>query len=361
MKKIGILLGLLFYCLNLFALVHLEEQNSCLKLETLYGEMIIEEPVLIDLIKSAPFERLKYIRQYGVVCHARNEPEYTRFQHSLGVFFLTKKYGAPLSEQIAALLHDISHTVFSHVGDIFYNSDYRTGKQSYQDEIHEQYLKESGIAAILQKHGFADACNGTNKQCQRCFDQPLPGLCTDRIEYNLTGAYIDGMITQDELCTILSHLHFEKDEWFFDEVDNAKKFGLISLKLSESRWGSAWSAFIDYSAAQAMKRACTLGLITKNDIQFSTDDIIWEKIAQSKDEEIVQWINRVQHSRESFCICDAEKSDLFVCGKFSGTDPLVLTEKGFKRISEIDAEYKEEYERVKKLVRSGAHIKYLRS
>ncbi|HEX2978550.1 MAG TPA: HD domain-containing protein [Candidatus Babeliales bacterium] len=359
MKFLSWVFILSLWMANLFALIRLEEQESYLKLETLYGETIIQEPVLIELIQSQAFVRLKNIRQYGVLCHARNEPEYTRWQHSLGVFFLTRKYGAPLSEQIAALLHDVSHTVFSHVGDIFYNSDYRTGKKSYQDEIHEQYLKESGIDALLHNYGFAEACSECSKNNQRCFDQPLPGLCADRIEYNLTGAYIDRMITQDELCAIISHLHFENDEWFFDDVDYAKKFGLISLKLSESRWGSTWSAFIDYCAAQALKRACILGIITKNEIQFSSDDIVWEKLKQNSDEELIKWLSFVECPNQSYCVCSDGKSDFFVCGKFSGTDPFVLTENRIRRLSEIDSNYKTEYERVKKLVRSGAHIKLM--
>jgi len=48
----------------------------------------------------------------------------TRFDHSVGVMLLIRKLGAGsspasalLKEQVAALLHDVSHTAFSHVID----------------------------------------------------------------------------------------------------------------------------------------------------------------------------------------------------------------------------------------------------
>ncbi len=60
--------------------------------------------------------------------------------------------GASLDEQIAGLLHDVSHTVFSHVGDFVFN--FESKKDAYQDSCHEWFLKKYGIEEILSKHGF---------------------------------------------------------------------------------------------------------------------------------------------------------------------------------------------------------------
>jgi hypothetical protein len=326
-----------------------------LTLKTLYGTITITEPVLIECIQSAPFQRLKDLRQYGVMCHAReNEPEYTRYQHSLGVYFIAQKYGAPLEEQLAALWHDASHTAFSHVGDRLFKSNFLTGKCSYQDEIHEYYLNHVGITQILEKYGYAHACSAENKEHQTCLDQPLPGLCADRIEYNLAGGYIDGMIDRAGVDFVLEHLHYENREWFFDCVEAARRFGLISIKLSETRWGAPWSAFIDHSGADALKRACELKIITYDDVHYSTDDLVWNKLAASDDTEIKEALHRITHYRDHFK--PTESGTFHLRGKFSGTDPLVKTEEGLVRLSTLDAEYKAEYDRVKAWVTKGAWI-----
>jgi hypothetical protein len=289
------------------------------------------------------------------MCHARcNEPEYTRWHHSLGVFFITRNYGASLEEQIDALLHDSSHTCFSHVGDVLFNSNYRTGKHAYQDEIHEQYLQKTGVTALLAKHGYAAACSHATKETHHCFDQPLPGLCADRIEYNLTGAYIDGLITHEEPTHIISMLHFENGTWFFDDLSAAKRFGEISLTLSETRWGAPWSAFIDHSAAQALTRACALAVITYDDIHYATDDEVWNKLISRDDAQLKQMLTQIVHYREHF------KPDthgtIHLRGKFSGTDPLVKTNSGYVPLSTIDPEYAAEFARVKKFVTDGCWI-----
>jgi len=360
MKKL-VVFSCLLVVTSLSGLVSLEEYGNSFCLTTVYGSVTIDEPVLIDLIKSPAFQRLKNIRQYGVMCYARSEPHFTRYQHSLGVFFLVKKYGAPLAEQIAALLHDVSHTIFSHVGDRFFKSNYFVGaKVSYQDTIHEWYLAQSGIVDILKVYGYEDACSDKAKKQYHCFDQSLPDLCADRIEYNLTGALIDGMISVEKVNEIIDHLHFENKQWFFDDIQAAKKFGLISVALSELRWGSPWSGFIDHSASQALQRAYELGIITLDDIHFSTDDVMWQKLITNNDSSIARYIQRIVHCQGCWSLGTPEDHDLYVHAKFSGTDPLVKTEQGLQRLTTVDADYKREFDRVKKLIVCGYYLKIKR-
>ncbi len=340
-------------------LVQLVEDGASLKLSTLYGSTTITEPVLIELIKSPAFQRLGKVRQYGVVCYARpNEPEYTRLQHSLGVFFLTRAYGAPLSEQIAALLHDVSHTVFSHVGDRLFNSNYYLyGNNSYQDNIHEWYLEKSGVMDILRRYDMAHACSSEAKRSQLCFEQPSPDLCADRIEYNIAGGFIDGMLTQAEITAMMKSLHFYNGHWFFDDLNLAKKFAHISVQLSESRWGAAWSIFIDQAAAAAIQRAVTLGLVTHDDVHFSTDDEVWAKLTTSSDPEIMTQLGHIKNYKEHLKLAAPSPETIHLHGKFSGTNPLVMTEAGLQRIRDVDTEFNAQFEMAKTTITAGYHAK----
>jgi len=88
---------------------------------------IPEEGVLSDLIDTVEFQRLRYIRQLGVTYNIYPGAEHSRFFHSLGVAHLAgRMYDAIVADsasvdqekeklQIAALLHDVGHSPFSHV------------------------------------------------------------------------------------------------------------------------------------------------------------------------------------------------------------------------------------------------------
>lgn len=72
--------------------------------DRVYGDVEISEPVLLEIINSPTLQRLKDIDQAGYfepyfpgTCHSR-------FEHSVGVCSLLKKYGAPIEEQIAGLI-----------------------------------------------------------------------------------------------------------------------------------------------------------------------------------------------------------------------------------------------------------------
>jgi uncharacterized protein len=119
---------------------------------TFYGPIEVEEPVLLELLKSPAVQRLKQVHQYGVAYYTTHCEEYNRLDHSLGVFAILRKNGASLKEQISGLLHDVSHTVFSHVGDWVFGKEYQ--EEDYQSMIYKIYLSHSGIEDILIKHGY---------------------------------------------------------------------------------------------------------------------------------------------------------------------------------------------------------------
>ncbi|QQS43022.1 MAG: HD domain-containing protein [Acidobacteriota bacterium] len=83
--------------------------------------------LLVELIDTAEFQRLRRIRQLGLAHFAYQGAEHSRFTHSLGVLHLASRVlerlalSYELSEddmiavRVAALLHDIGHGAFSHV------------------------------------------------------------------------------------------------------------------------------------------------------------------------------------------------------------------------------------------------------
>ncbi|MCT0198864.1 HD domain-containing protein [Synechococcus sp. CS-1325] len=87
------------------------------------------EALVMDLIETAPFQRLRRIRQLGPAFLTFHGAESSRFTHSLGVLQLARRALAQLCRQqpdlsshqgvlfAAALLHDVGHAPLSHSGE----------------------------------------------------------------------------------------------------------------------------------------------------------------------------------------------------------------------------------------------------
>lgn len=163
-----------------------QTQQPSLIISTDYGNFEVKEPVLRKLFELPALKRTQYVEQYGIDKYVAPEyPSYSRYKHCVGVWALLRLFGASLEEQIAGLLHDVSHTVFSHAGDRLFKHASTTS--SYQDTIHEWYLDMMGIRQILQEYGISMYAIVHNKNVNFMLEQPLPDVCADRLEYNLQG------------------------------------------------------------------------------------------------------------------------------------------------------------------------------
>jgi len=327
-----------------------------LTITTEYGTVTITEPLLIDLINDHYFQRLKGIRQYGPRYYITKKEEYTRYEHSLGVFLLLRRYNAPLNEQIAGLLHDISHTVFSHVGDVLFKSN-----DAYQDDIQEEFITNTSIAQVLHNYTIEISDILEKNKNFTALECNLPDLCADRLEYNLKGGLIEGLLQQGDITTILNDLVFEDGRWLFTTVDSAKKFAQVPLYLTQNVWGSS-DAIITYKwMAEALTRALALTIITFDDIHYSTDDVVWEKLITCNDNELKTIMNKLMHYNNYFKTVDDDNFDTLVKGKFRGVNPLIKIDNQIMRLTELDSNFNNEFYKVKQQMESGWRIKELTS
>src|SRR5512139_1059850 len=119
--------------------------------DPIYGEVDLEEPVLLQRMETQALQRLRGVLQHGITAVIGITPPVTRFDHSVGVMLLVRRLGGSLEEQIAALLHDVSHTAFSHVIDYVVDGH---DSQSYHEEWKESHLAAGDVPLILQQYGY---------------------------------------------------------------------------------------------------------------------------------------------------------------------------------------------------------------
>lgn len=317
-----------------------------------------KEKVLLDIIDSQTMQRLKKIRQFGMMYYITPK-EYTRYEHSLGVWALIRRYGGSINEQIAGLLHDASHTVFSHVADFLFM--HSSEKCSYQDSIHEWFLRQQGLHLILEKYGIKLEDILHKSGDHKLLEQDLPDLCADRIEYNFTAGLLSGFITEKDIENMLKDLAFENGKWFFTSAVTATRFSSMSVYHTEHDWGSPGN-FIAYTImADAMKRALDIGLVTKEQVHFSDDDTVWNTLKDSNDQGIKQYLSQFLNHRNLLIVTAHENCDMVIKTKFRGVNPLVKVANKLVRLTECDSQYRKEYDRVKKLVSTGWPVSFDRS
>jgi len=175
--------------------------------DTVYGSFTIEEKVLIDLMRTKAMERLKGVNQGGPLVllktdHILASYRTTRFDHSVGVCLLLKKFNASLEEQIAGLLHDISHMVFSHATDFIFE---RGAQQDYHEKFYEKMILNSDIPFVLKKHNI-DVNTILNIENFTLLEKELPDLCADRIDYFLRDMRIYDSVIKEKHDEILNAL-----------------------------------------------------------------------------------------------------------------------------------------------------------
>ena len=94
----------------------------CLDVNVFGKKQKICDPSVVELLESKVMQRLKGVDQHGIPHYFCNLSPFSRFDHSVGVYLLVKNAGASDKEQIAALLHDASHTAFSHTADFLFKN-----------------------------------------------------------------------------------------------------------------------------------------------------------------------------------------------------------------------------------------------
>lgn len=335
------------------------EQKSPLMVHTAYGDFQVTEPALLDLFASPAMERLKGIHQYGISDYVKEDVHYSRYEHSVGVWALLRHYGASLNEQIAGLLHDASHTVFSHVADFLFG-DY-SAQDSYQDDIHLSYLEQQGVGTLLATHGITLQDIDHKKSDFKRLEQSVPDLCADRIEYNLKAGVLIGYIKKDEIKDFMADLCFDKptQRWYFKSVALAKRFSEIPLYNSLHVWGGPDVFVINTLSAKILKRAMECNLLTHHEIHYSTDDVIWTKICASNDKCIQNTLASLKDYKKTF-VCTSEKNcDHVVKTKFRGFNPWVKTNDGFARLTDLDPTFHFTYDVTKQLTTRGWPIQWL--
>lgn len=314
--------------------------------DRIYGNISINEPVIHDLIESSPMQRLKRISQDGAPHYIQPQRNITRFEHSIGVWYLSKRFNRPIEEQIAALLHDTPHTAFSHVIDFVV--------QDPNHEFHDKFTKEvilsSEIPQILAQH-HVNLARVLNKENYALLENNLPDISVDRWDYFMRDGCAMGLLPQATINLFLDNIKMRNNQFFFTDTEVASQFAILFLNFSRLIWLSPTSHGAFFLVAEAIKRGLELQVISESDF-FLDDQTVWDKLKAAKDDKIDHFLNRLQLGWE-FHYSNADTAEFYGPNKPRYVDPLVEQNSELVRLSaiipgltEYFAEFKTRYQQI---------------
>ena len=312
--------------------------------DIVYGTNKIEEPVILKLIKQPEIQRLKKITNYGVPkkYYFSEWPDFSRYEHSIGVMILLNKLGASIEEQIAGLLHDISTPALAHVTDWVLGNG-KAGDESYHDNLHKIIVDRSKIPDILKKYGF-DSREILDFDSFSLLERPTSKLCADRIDYSLRQFmyYKNPKITKE--C--LNNLSVENGEIVFNNRTSASQFANGYLECQIEHWGSKKVVKKYHNFSKILKYALDKNIICEKDF-FGNDGTIIGKLEKSDDKKIKELLIKLQKHEN----VDNKKEKVYK--KFRHVDPAI---KGGKVLSSVDKKFASKLKHYKKLSRGGMEI-----
>ncbi|MBI2620748.1 HD domain-containing protein [candidate division WWE3 bacterium] len=296
--------------------------------DRLYGEIQIGEPVVIDLINSKPMQRLKKISQDGAPHYIQPIRNVNRFEHSIGVWYLSHLHRRPIEEQIAALLHDTPHTAFSHVIDVVVEDE----NHEFHDKFTEKIITSSEVPEILEKHSIKlnDILN-THKFT--LLENELPDLSFDRWDYFMRDGTALGFLPQTLVNEFIKHVKSGRSTLYFTDKALAATFAILFMNFSRLIWLDPTSHGSFYLMAEAIKLALERKIITEDDY-FSDDETLMKKLRDAGVREINGYLNRLRPGRE-FEYVDKKDAEFYGPNKPRYVDPLVEIDGKFERTSKL--------------------------
>ncbi len=320
--------------------------------DDVYGEFLIDG-VLEELIHSPPVQRLKDVYQGGASYWVNEMWDVTRYEHSIGVMLLIRTLGGSLEEQIAGLLHDVSHTAFSHV------VDYVLGhkNEDYHETIYHRIITDSDIPRILSRYGLDYRPIILDHSNWSLLERPAPELCADRIDYTLRDMYRYGSITREELDIFLGHLIVNDGKIYIRDLKTAEWFVRTYYKEVIDFFMHPLNLYGYEVLAKTLRTAVGKKIITL-DTLLGTDEEVMDLLQASSDAEVSDLLRSIHRS-----VIVKENKDEYHWHRTIKTrliDPSVFLQDGrIIRSSELSAEIRMMNENAKRKAEEGTYVQVI--
>jgi HD superfamily phosphohydrolase len=153
------------------------------------------DELALSLIDSPIVQRLRRIRQLGFSNLVYPGANHTRFEHSLGVYHLTRQLIEQVEEHrqkellAAAILHDVGHGPFSHATE---HLIHRYTKKKHDDV--EVLLRKGAVSDVLKDNSISISAVARHIRGETSIGQIINSeIDVDKMDYLVRDAYYTGV------------------------------------------------------------------------------------------------------------------------------------------------------------------------
>jgi HD superfamily phosphohydrolase len=250
-------------------------------------------------------------------------------------------YKRSIEEQIACLIHDLSHTAFSHVID-FVMKDV---KQEFADNRLEEIINKSDIPKIIEKYGF-DLKKVLDKTKFPLLDNSLPDVSMDRWDYFMRDGFMMGFLPKALINSFLSEIYEKENVFYFKDLRLASTFAILYVNFCRLIWLDPNSHGSYFLLGEAIKIALDDKLIIEEDF-FTNDEVLLDKLKLSSNIKIKKILDRLTQGKE-FVYEEENKAEFFGPNKARFVDPLIESNGKLIRVSDLTPNIKYFFEEFSK-------------
>ena len=262
-----------------------------------YNKMLnmdLGEYSIKDIMTTKKFMHLQFVYQQGIAKFCKNNlvknnghMPITRQEHSIGVSILAyhlAKISQPdddkyiIKHVVCGLLHDISHTIFSHIIDHAMN-------MKYHEERREEILKaQDDLLVVLQKFEDDGYLNIEQDimpdapQDMTILKAVRPNINCDRLDYFFRDGYLMGFFSQTQIARMLSDLTVDEGIVSYKTPDIAKEFfeGIYDITVDE--WGGPVNTISYAMFGSIVKDALDKKIIEEMELLTGKDEEIFQRL-----------------------------------------------------------------------------------
>ncbi|OAV92645.1 hypothetical protein, variant [Puccinia triticina 1-1 BBBD Race 1] len=308
--------------------------------DPIYGKVLVDSPCAVEIIHLAEFQRLKDVLQHGITAliGLLPSPPVNRFDHSVGAMVLVKHVGGSEEAQLAALLHDVSHTALSHVTDSVF------GYVVHEVEK-DVFLDKTQIPNVLRKHGF-DPKRVFKEELFPLLELPSPAICADRLDYALRDSVSFGYLDLKDAQEIYRSTIAVEGRMVVRGVGAARLLAEAYLTSDQRVWADGAQSYLYQRAAEAIKLSLGEGTISKEALWTHGDRAFWQLLvdrASGPVRRIVEQVNPrcvlVETAGPAPEEEEGEEARCTLAIRVRTIDPPVATPAGVRPLSTLDPDF----------------------